>query len=217
MVDTPSHIRISQTPDSYRIRTVGRPPIWVNLFLLVWFIPWTGFTIHLYASYFGIVEPMNVKGSLLGTAVGFSFFWLMAFLIIALLNFCVMETRLCKNHLEDRFGLLGLLRKTTLDRASIESIRIVKRAAFVDDSGDLNEARWELCIDGRIEKTLVLFGSIELKSWSPRTNHYTIESGWKVADLEWFATQLTNWSGKTIQMPRPAEPTDGHQAADQPL
>jgi len=206
LVDTPSHFRISQTPDSYCIRTVGRPPIWVNLFLHAWFIPWTGFTIHLYASYFGIAEPMNVEGSLLGTAVGFSFFWLMAFLIIALLNFCVMETRLYKNHLEHRFGLLGLLRKTTLDRASIESIRIVKQAAFVDDSGDLNEARWELCIDGRIEKALVLFGSIELKSWSPKTNHYTIKSGWKVADLEWFATLLTNWSGKTLQMPRPAEP-----------
>jgi hypothetical protein len=122
----PASYRIAQSPGLYRIQQLGRPPIWLNTFLFAWFNPWTEFTMRLYASYFGFVEPMDVEGSLLVTTLGFSFFWLMAFLVIVLSNFYVLETRFYKNQLEDRSGVLGLVLKTTVDKASIGNVLIVK-------------------------------------------------------------------------------------------
>jgi hypothetical protein len=70
----------------------------------------------------------------------------------------------------------------------------------VDDSGELNEARWELCIDGKFDKALVVLGVITLTTWSPKTTRFTIDSAWTVEDLQWFAAVVTNWSGKAFQM-----------------
>ena len=196
----PDRYRISQSFGLHRIQTVARPPIWLNMFLFAWFIPWTGFTMHLCASYFDFIEPMDFEGSLFGNMLGFSFFWLIAFLVIVFINFYVMETRFNKNQLENRFGVPGFVLKTTIDKSSIENVVIVKRNAYVDDSGERNEARWELCIDGKIGKTLVVLGVVTLTPWSPTTTRFTVDSAWTVAELQWFAFIVTNWSGKAIQM-----------------
>ena len=197
--------RVSQSPNLTRIQTVIRPPIWVNLFLIVWFISWTGFTVHLYASYFGYVEPMNVEGTLLGTALGFSFFWLMAFAVIVLLNFNVMETRLSKRHLEARTGIPGLVSKTTIGKDSIENILIVKQHASSDDSGEPAKDQWELCIDGEIAKEIVALGAFALMSASPKKTRFTICTACTLAEVEWFAAVVTNWSGKPLQVNCSAE------------
>jgi hypothetical protein len=199
MVTAPNGYRVSEERGFCRIRLIARPPTWFNLFLLAWFVPWTVATSHLWASLFGIVEPMQTEGSLLGTAIGFLFFWSAAFLIIAFVNFYVIETRIYSDRMEDRLGLPGLVLATTIEKESLLKLIVIKQNAYKDELGEQHEDRWELCIVGKTKRELVLIGSFAIMTWTPKKERWTIEKALRPEELEWRSSMIAEWSGKTLQ------------------
>ena len=199
MVTAPDGYRVSEELGFCRIQLIARPPIWFNLLLLAWFVPWTVATAHLWASLFGIVEPMQTEGSLLGTSIGFSFFWFAVFLVIAFINFYVIETRIYSERMEDQLGLPGLVLATTIEKDLLLKLVIIKRNAYKDELGEQHEDRWDLCIVGKTKRELVLLGAFAILNWTPKKERWTIEKAKKPEELEWRASLIAKWSGKTLQ------------------
>jgi hypothetical protein len=199
MVTAPDGYIVSEELGFRRIRLIARPPTWFNLVLLAWFVPWTVATTHLWASLFGIVEPMRTEGSLLGTAIGFSFFWSAAFLFIAFINFYVIETRIYSDRMEDRLGLPGLVLATTIEKDRLSKLVVIKHNAYKDELGEQHEDRWELCIVGKTKRELVLLGAFSILTWTPKKERWTIEKAKKPEELEWRSSVIAEWSGKTLQ------------------
>ena len=200
MVAAPDGYRVYEELGFCRIQMIARPPIWFNLLLLAWFIPWTAATPHLWASFFGFVQPMEIRknGSLLGTAIGFSLFWLAWFLIIAFINFYVIETRMYSDRMEDRLGLPGFVLATTIEKDCLSELVVIKRNAFKDELGKQHEDRWELCAVGKTKRELLL-GAFSIMTWTPRKKRWTIVKAEKPEELEWMSSMIAEWSGKTLQ------------------
>lgn len=199
MSTAPDYYRISQLAGLYRIQTIARPTIWVNFFLLAWLIPWTGFTAYLWGSWFGIVEPMDSGGESLAGAIAFSFFWLVVFPIVAFINFYIIETRMYSDHMEKRFGLPGIILKTTVEKRCVRQIVISKQNDYVDELGEKHKGRWELCIDGQTARELVVLGAFTIASWTPKQAQWTIDWAWTPDELQWLGALVARWANKTLQ------------------
>jgi len=199
--DAPENYRVSQDRGALRIRTILHPPILLNLFLIIWIIPWTCYTTYLYGVCLGFFEPLDEGRSALGQAIAFSFFWCMVFVILLFVNFVVMEWRLYATCFEERFGLPGLVLQAIISEESIDRVAITKRTTHGDDNSGPQVDSWTLCIYGAIERKIVLLGAYTLVSWTSKTTHWVVETEWKVEKLLWLGTVLMKWCGKPLQLP----------------
>lgn len=196
--NVPGIYQLSQDSDSLRIRSVGRPALWVNLLIGGWLIGWTYGTIQVYCSYLGISTAVGNEQNSLGDVLGFSFFWISVFLFVLLINFAVIEIGLHSSFYEQRFGLPGMELRTNVDQNSIQDISLTRK---IIDDGESNKKfnYWTLCISGNIQRKIVFFGKYTPASWRSRQLQFKIAGSSTKEEVYWLAKVLSKWSGKLLR------------------
>jgi hypothetical protein len=193
----PAGFRVEHAENSLRIKSIGRPAIWLNGFLILWLIGWTVATIAVYCNHFSDHIPNNVEKNSLGDVLGFTFFWVAVFVFLLLLNFAEIAIQLHDDHYEQHFGLACLRHVVRVERDSISCVSLA-RQEIQDDNWKKSDF-WTVFVTGVRKRKMILLGKLTFGYSTPKQKRMRVMTTSEKAEATWLTTLLSNWSKPEIQ------------------
>lgn len=196
--EVPAGFRVEHSADSLRIKIISRPAMWLNVFLILWLLAWTGFTIAVCYNYFSDNIQDDGEKNSLGDVLGFTFFWVAAALILLFLNFAKTEIQLYDDHYEQHIDLACFCYVTRVERDSISSMAL-ERQEITDDNGK-NCDSWTISITGETKRKMNLFGTLTSGYSIQRQTRTRIMTTSEKKEATWLTTLLSSWKKPEIHM-----------------